>query len=730
MPLCIAVAHVVLSTSGRRLREMLLLVHFVDRDRWTYVPPTRTLAHNGQEHQLTPKQAGVLEVLTESAGEVVYRDTILDHVWSGEPVSDELLSRAIADLRKILGDDARRPRFIATVPRRGYRWMGAPLVSAPITEENRNPIQQHAGSRRYFRIAMASLTIAVSCIVTGIIAATSDDARQEPSQWDWNYSTPLTFDPGHEVTPDIRDGRIVYAASQENGSTDLFLKSAHDVSSSVRLTQTQASESAPVWSPDGLQIAFAATEAGKCRVVTLNLGTRSLEAVASCAGPLAGRTLAWSSIGIIHPARLSGSAGQAVALHATLPGQPSRQLTHPLPGETDASPAYAEDGTLVFFRSRPGDGGGKLMASDVDGERVLARVAGPIMALSNPDKTGQGLAVARNDERWGLWRYDLAGRMTLVRAMPVRGLSVDSDGTLVISQIALDYDIYSAPTTGGEAAPFIESTAHETTPAPNPASDQIAYVSRRGNDWSVFLADLEANTSRPLPGKVAQGARLAWRPDGERLSYIAIHEGAYRLIEVDRVGAIQSVHTFGDRIRHPVYRSNGDRMVACELAGAQRICDVSASGALAPVSGFDGAWPRPTNHGVYAYRTADRGLYRIGNSGTVTRLGTFSEPPGTHWDMDDSYLTVLQCPSPDETRLWRIELETGRRSLIAEYPGLGQVIQPVLDSVNGRLLFSKPGRSDSDLRIIPLMGDGLATEVSEPDQISSAFARVPSLGAL
>ena len=706
-----------------------MLVHYVDRERWSYVPPTRTLAHDGQEFQLTPKQAGVLEVLNESAGEVVCRDSILDHVWAGEPVSDELLSRAVADLRKILGDDARRPRFIATIPRRGYRWMGAPLVSSALTDVSRAPIRQIAGSRSYLRIAMASLVV-VGCAITGILASRSDDTRQDLSRWDWDYSTPLTFDPGQEITPDIHNGRIVYAASRENGSTDLFLKRAHDGSSSVRLTQTQARESAPVWSPDGLRIAFAATEAGRCRVVVLSMETRALEAVASCAGPLAGRTLAWSSIGIIHPARLSGSAGQAVALYATLPGQPARQLTHPLPGETDASPASAEDGTLVFFRSRPGDGGGKLMASDADGERPLARVGGPVMALSNPDEAGQGLAVARHDERWGLWRYDLDGRLTLMRAMPVRGLSVDSDGTLVISQVALDYDIYSAPATGGDATPFIESTAHETTPTPSPASDQIAYVARRGDDWSVFLESAEATSSRHLPGRVAQGARPAWRPDGERLSYVAIHEGAYRLIEVDRIGAVQSIHTFGDRIRHPVYRSDGNRMVACELAGAQRICDVSASGVLSPISGIDGAWPRPTNHGVYTYRTADRSLYRIDNTGSVTRLGTFSEPPGTHWDMDDSYLTVLQCPSPDETRLWRIELATGRRSLVARYAGLGQVIQPVLDSANGRLLFSKPGRSDSDLLIIPPMADGLATRVSEHKPLGRAIARVPSLGAL
>ena len=61
-------------------------------------------------------------------GQLITRDRFLDDVWSGIPVTDEALSQCIANLRRTLGDDASKPRFIETVPKHGYRFI------APVEE--------------------------------------------------------------------------------------------------------------------------------------------------------------------------------------------------------------------------------------------------------------------------------------------------------------------------------------------------------------------------------------------------------------------------------------------------------------------------------------------------------------------------------------------------------------------------------------------------------------------
>ncbi len=78
---------------------------------------------------LRPKALAVLQFLVERPGKLVTKDELIATVWSGTVVTEWVLTSAIRELREALGDDARRPTFIETVHRRGYRFV-AP--TAPI----------------------------------------------------------------------------------------------------------------------------------------------------------------------------------------------------------------------------------------------------------------------------------------------------------------------------------------------------------------------------------------------------------------------------------------------------------------------------------------------------------------------------------------------------------------------------------------------------------------------
>ena len=75
--------------------------------------------------RLEPKIIDVLMVLAMRAGEVVTRETLIDEVWGVGHGGDERLTRAIYLLRKTFRDSAGAPKFIATVPKRGYRLVAA-----------------------------------------------------------------------------------------------------------------------------------------------------------------------------------------------------------------------------------------------------------------------------------------------------------------------------------------------------------------------------------------------------------------------------------------------------------------------------------------------------------------------------------------------------------------------------------------------------------------------------
>lgn len=73
---------------------------------------------------LAPKAFLVLRRLMQQPHQMVTKDELLDAAWPDTHVSDGVLTLAINQLRQAFGDDARQPRFIETVHRRGYRWIG------------------------------------------------------------------------------------------------------------------------------------------------------------------------------------------------------------------------------------------------------------------------------------------------------------------------------------------------------------------------------------------------------------------------------------------------------------------------------------------------------------------------------------------------------------------------------------------------------------------------------
>lgn len=90
-----------------------------------YDPAQRQLFRDGQPVALVPKAIDTLHVLLERRGQIVDKATLLELVWPGTTVEEIGLARNISILRKALGDDGDTPRYIETIPKRGYRFAAA-----------------------------------------------------------------------------------------------------------------------------------------------------------------------------------------------------------------------------------------------------------------------------------------------------------------------------------------------------------------------------------------------------------------------------------------------------------------------------------------------------------------------------------------------------------------------------------------------------------------------------
>lgn len=92
--------------------------------------PSRRLTDGAGPVALNARYFDALALLVHDHGKLITKDRFLEEVWRGVPVTDEALTQCVRTLRRQLGDEAARPRFIETVPKHGYRFI------APVTAED------------------------------------------------------------------------------------------------------------------------------------------------------------------------------------------------------------------------------------------------------------------------------------------------------------------------------------------------------------------------------------------------------------------------------------------------------------------------------------------------------------------------------------------------------------------------------------------------------------------
>jgi DNA-binding winged helix-turn-helix (wHTH) protein len=133
-------------------------------DQFLLDPRERRLSRDGAPVELSGRYLDALALLVREPGNLVSKDRFLAEVWAGVPVTDEALTQCIRTLRRQLGDDAGRPRFIETVPKHGYRFI------APVEEVDTRPSARVAAAGPSAADWGRFRTVALAGTVGGTIA--------------------------------------------------------------------------------------------------------------------------------------------------------------------------------------------------------------------------------------------------------------------------------------------------------------------------------------------------------------------------------------------------------------------------------------------------------------------------------------------------------------------------------------------------------------------------------
>ena len=102
---------------------------------WEFDAESGELTRGRDRRRLEPRAAKALVLLCEAQGGLVSQEKLIAEVWDGRALSENSVPVVISQLRRVLGDDARKPILIETVPKRGYRLVGAgnrPAFANPV----------------------------------------------------------------------------------------------------------------------------------------------------------------------------------------------------------------------------------------------------------------------------------------------------------------------------------------------------------------------------------------------------------------------------------------------------------------------------------------------------------------------------------------------------------------------------------------------------------------------
>jgi DNA-binding winged helix-turn-helix (wHTH) protein len=213
--------------------------------------------------RLSGQPLQILRILLTRPGEVVTREQLREQIWKDGTFVDfeHGLNAAMNKLRKVLGDSADDPRYVETIPGRGYRFIGVltksptenaipEAVLSPETESQRlAEVPEREARLWWWLVAGAAVMVA---FVLGWRVRTM---REQPRPW---TLTRLTSDPGLSDNPAISpDGTLVAYSSDRNkeGQRDLYLIQVTG-DQPIRLTFDGQGNTTPDFSPDGSRIVY------------------------------------------------------------------------------------------------------------------------------------------------------------------------------------------------------------------------------------------------------------------------------------------------------------------------------------------------------------------------------------------------------------------------------------------------------------------------------------------
>ena len=636
---------------------------------WRYSPNLRLLSGPDGDTRLKPLLDRLLRRLMDDPGQMLVRDQLIAQVWTRREVNDEVLSRAIAELRSLLGDDARDPRFIETLPKGGYRWI--PPTTLEYTQAEPIPVNEAvqatsiADARRR-NLLWTGATLLLLASLAGAIWLTQSDRNDERATLavDLLSARPLTSDARLEYDARFDSmGRVVYIrADPKTGISELILLDPASKAERV-LWQDPEALRHPAPAPDSREIAVMRLTDQACELWSIAVVDARRSKLGECSDSGSGG-LEWSDGGneLLYTGTAMDDQHASGLMLLDLRNSSHRRLTTPNVTEgAHVDPRISADGkTLVY-------------ASEHDNERQLWKTDWPLLQqrhalLKRPEPVYGHAFEPEGDTLWiagdltlyrALHRLRTGGMPELIGGRGARSIDLSAKGAAVWSEAIYDADIWLQ--TGRDAAwtAIARSNRYESQPEFSADGSKLALTSNRSGTESVLVYDLlDGNTHQLSLNAAYRWVRPTWSAREPALIITAYEDQQTRLYRYALDGDILSplahvepgaFHGFelADRLLYLMGHGTESSMLMQLQNGSSQ----SENAGIGPVATFRASagwivWIKPGSNNLQAAPLSDLTAVR-----EIKREGML---------MDEAFaLAENSVFYVDKAQLWSIELPDG-----------------------------------------------------------------------